>query len=376
MKILVLNYEFPPVGGGGGQVSADLCQALAANGHALRVLTTRVSGLPKREAKDGYEILRVFTGRRSLYRASFPVMLGYLAGSFLPGLRMIKRWKPDVIHAHFAVPTGALAYVLHRLTGVPYVLTAHLGDVPGGVPQKTDRWFRIIYPMTHRIWHDARAVVAVSAHTRSLAEKHYHVPIKVIPNGVSLLERNEGDLDVGDPPRLIFAGRFQPQKNLPFLINALSEIRGLAWEMTFLGDGPQRPAVEERIRDLNLEDRIRLEGWVTSNEVWQRLGKSDLLVMPSLSEGLPVVGVQALANGVAIVGTHAGGLAEIIEDGLNGRLCEVGDNKCFINGLRWCLEDHARLRVLKQSSLEIAKRYDIRYIAERYENILNEAALR
>ncbi len=372
MRILVLNYEFPPVGGGGGQASADLCAALAARRHELRVLTSRIPGLPSREERDGYVVRRVFTGRRSSFRASFLAMAGYIVGALPAALQEIRSWRPQVLHAHFAVPTGALAFALSRLTGVPYLLTAHLGDVPGGVPEKTWRWFRAVYPLTPPIWRAAAAVVAVSEYTRGLALKHYSVPIEVIPNGVRLPEEGAGS--VGDPPRLIFAGRFQPQKNLLFLAEALGRVADLPWRCTMFGDGPTRPAVEARLRELGLADRVAMPGWVSGESVWQALGESDLLVMPSRSEGLPVVGVHALARGVAIAATRAGGLAELVEDRVNGRVCDVGDQDGYAAALRWCLEDRDRLGALKRGSRELAARYDIRRVAQAYERALMKAA--
>lgn len=372
MKILVLNYEFPPVGGGGGRASADLCAALARRGHEVRVLTTWAPRLPRRESREGYQILRVFTGRRSPFRASFVAMGGYLVGGFLPGLRQVRGWRPDLVHAHFAVPTGVLAYAISRLTKVPFALTAHLGDVPGGVPEKTGGWFKFVYPFTPLIWEGAAVVVAVSAYTRELALNHYDVPIEVIPNGVRLPDTISEPLSVSDPPRMIFAGRFQPQKNLPFLVETLARVRDLPWRCTLCGDGPERGAVERLVVQHGLGGRIERTGWVSSEEVWQHLGESDLLVMPSRSEGLPVVGVQALAHGLAVVATRAGGLTELVEDGVNGRLCDVGDGACFEAGLRWCLEDRDRLRRLKGVSRSMAKRYEIDRVAQAYERLFDQ----
>ncbi|MBN1264770.1 MAG: glycosyltransferase family 4 protein [Anaerolineales bacterium] len=373
MKILVINYEFPPVGGGGGQASADICEGLVARGHEVRVLTSRAPDLPGEEVRSGVRIHRILTGRKSRYRASFPVMLAFLLLAFFPGLRLIRSWKPDVIHVHFAVPTGALVWLLSLLTGVPYILTAHLGDVPGGVPQKTGRWFRMVYPFTPPIWKGAAAIAAVSEFTRDLALEHYPVRIDVIPNGVHLPEQDPANLKVSDPPELVFAGRFQPQKNVPFLIEAAAAAADLPWNLTLLGDGPQRVEIEALVKTHQLEDRIFMRGWVSPDEVWQIFLKSDLLVMPSLSEGLPVVGVQALACGLAIAGTTAGGLSELITDRLNGRLVEVGDDEAYVAALRWCVKDSDRLLKMKRESLKIAQRYDIKAVAEAYEAILRRA---
>jgi glycosyltransferase involved in cell wall biosynthesis len=368
MRILVLNYEFPPVGGGGGRACADLCKELAGRGHELHVLTSRARGLDMEEPRDGYMISRVPTGRRSFFRASFLTMLGYVLLGILPGLRLIRRMKPDIIHVHFAVPTGALAWVLSKLTGIPYVLTVHLGDVPGGVPQKTDRWFRIVAPFIPPIWERASRVVAVSKFTRQLASAHYDVPVSIIPNGVVI----QSDIAVNppsQPPILIFAGRFQHQKNLPFLIRALSLIQDLPWTLKLIGEGPERLLIEEAVTQEELETRIEFNGWMESEEVEDELLASDILVMPSLSEGLPIVGVQALAKGLAIVANRAGGLEDIVQEGVNGRLCQIGDQDCFVEALRWALEDLDRLSTMKFASKEMSNRFDIRRVADEYEEL-------
>ncbi|NIM94147.1 MAG: glycosyltransferase [Anaerolineales bacterium] len=375
MKILVLNYEYPPVGGGGGRACADLCGALVRRGHEIHLLTSHYRHLPRKEMVDGYTVHRIPCGRNSITRASFFSMAWFITAAYLPGMSLLRTWDPDVLHVHFAVPTGVLARRLSRRGHIPYVLTAHLGDVPGGVPQKTDRWFRFVYPFTHSIWKDASTVIAVSEFTKDLALKHYEVPIRVIPNGVELAEKSDSyeEVPIGEPPQIIFAGRFQPQKNLPFLVKSLDRIRDMQWQCLLLGDGPQWEEVKNEIHMRDLEERVRLGGWVSPEEVWDELGNSDILAMPSLSEGLPVVGVYALAQGLAIVANRAGGLGELVENGTNGRLCNVGDEDCFVEGLRWCLEDVERLRGLKKTSRAKAERYDIKKIAETYEAIFEEA---
>lgn len=372
MRILVLNYEFPPIGGGGGRAAAALCAALAQRGHELKVITSRAPDLAPEERLEGYRVTRVFTGRQSRFRASLASMAGYVVGALIPALRLARSWKPDVIHAHFAVPTGVLALRLSKMTRTPYVLTAHLGDVPGGVPGKTDRWFRWVYPFTPSVWKNAARVVAVSEHTKGLALEHYEVDIDVIPNGIDL--RRDGPMSVADPPRLIFAGRFQPQKNLRLLVELLARVQDVPWQCELLGDGPDRAEITQLVRSRELDARVELPGWVDGDVVERRLKASDLLLLTSRTEGFPVIGVQSLAIGLAILASRAGGLSELVENEVNGRLCEVDDLACFEKALRWCLEDRERLLEMKRASHSKAGRFDIRRIAEKYEAVLQEAA--
>src|SRR5688572_18861276 len=168
MRILVVTYEFPPVGGGGGRAAFDICRTLVSSGHQVIVLTAHLKGLPQNETRDGIRIVRIRSLRREAFRAGLIPMLAYVLAGLWAGLRIIRLHRPEIIHTHFAVPSGALAWMLSVMTRLPYVLTAHLGDVPGGVPEKTGKWFRWIKPFTFPIWKRASRVVAVSEHTRQL----------------------------------------------------------------------------------------------------------------------------------------------------------------------------------------------------------------
>jgi glycosyltransferase involved in cell wall biosynthesis len=370
VRILVLNFEYPPVGGGGGRVSAFLAQALQRRGHRLLVLTTGMPGTRGREVEAGVEVVRLRTGRRSPSRASFPSMLCYVVAAWVKGMLLVRSWKPDVLHAHFAVPTGAAAWLVSRLTGIRYVLTVHLGDVPGGVPEKTSTWFRWVGRLTPPIWRRAAAVVAVSDYTRDLARRRYDVPIRVIPNGVPLDGRPRQAAPVGSPPVIAFVGRFARQKNPLIVVEALAEIANVPWQAVLVGDGPLRSAVEQRIRQAGLTGRVRLTGWLEPEAADRELAAADLLFMPSLAEGLPVVGVMALVHGVAIVGSRVGGLSELIVDGVNGYGLASSDRDGFVRALRRCVEDQTLLARLKSGSYSMASDFDVAEVAEAYEAIL------
>ena len=370
MRILVLTHEYPPVGGGGGRVAQDICTGLAGRGHELTVLTAQCEGLPEKEEQDSLCLVRIKSGRRQPFRADMRAMLGYVWAGFWQGRRIIHRWKPDVIHVHFAVPAGVVAWALSVVTGVPYVLTAHLGDVPGGVPEKTGKWFRWIKPFTPPIWRRAAKVVAVSDFTRCLALEHYPVDIAVVPNGVDLQALDPGEIVVHDPPQVVFAGRFMPQKNPLQIVESLAAIADLPWQCVMMGDGPLRPAVEEAIARHGLQERFVLSGWVSPQEVIDCFRQSDVYFMPSLSEGLPVVGVQSMAMGLALVLGAAGGNVELIEDGVNGFLRDPHDRDGFAGALRELLSNPARLLAARRASREMAERFDLDVVVSRYEELI------
>ena len=369
MRILVLNHEIPPVGGGGGRAAEDICKVLAKRGHKIKVLTSHLKGLAYEEQRDGYQIVRIPSLRSQAFRVSFLSMVAYVLAGLWMGLRLIRAFQPDLIHVHFAVPAGALAWMLSKLTGVPYVLTAHLGDVPGGVPEKTTDWFRWVFPFTHSIWHDASVRVAVSEYTRELALQNYSEEILVIPNGVDVNALKPELIQINRPPRIVFAGRFMPQKAPLQVILTLKEITELPWTCVMIGDGPLMPDAKNIIAESHLENRFILTGWLTPAEVMKWFDQSDILFMPSLSEGLPVVGVQALAKGLAILASHVGGFVDLVDENRNGYLVNREDTARFSMKLRSLLEEPNHLLSFRNASLEKAKSFDIAGIVDQYENI-------
>jgi glycosyltransferase involved in cell wall biosynthesis len=376
MKILVLTHEFPPVGGGGGRVAQDIAVGMAARGHEMRVLTAFMDGLPKFEVVAGVRVERIAPKRRAAFRAEFGEMANFNWAAFRAGRRLIREWKPDLIHAHFAVPAGAAAYALGRLTGIPYILTAHLGDVPGAVPEKTDRWFKWIFPFTPPIWHGATRVAAVSEFTRKMALRHYTVPMDVIPNGVDLhalpTRLPNSERLPGDPIRIVFAGRFMEQKNPGDLVRALKRLPHLSWRCAMLGDGPLLDEVRQAVQGSGLAERFSLPGWVSPQKVLDEFAHSDLLVLPSRSEGLSVVGVQALGVGLAMVLSDAGGNLELVSDGENGFIFPAGDVPALAERLERLLVSPFMLQSAQKKSRAMAQKFDLAAIVLQYETLFND----
>jgi glycosyltransferase involved in cell wall biosynthesis len=375
MRILVLNHEFPPIGGGGGRAAEDICRGLTEWGHEIKVLTAHIKGLPREEERDGYFIVRLPSLRTQPYKASFLSMAAYILAGLWTGRRLIRSFKPDVIHAHFAVPAGALAWALSRITGIPYVLTVHLGDVPGGVPEKTGGWFRWVYPFTGVIWRDANRIVAVSEFTRQLALKRYQAEIQVIPNGVDLGALKPDRIHLNEPSRIVFAGRFVAQKNPLQLVQTLSQLKKIQWQCVMIGDGPLMQDVRRAVAESDLEGRFQFTGWIDPQEVLNWFDSSDILFMPSRSEGLPVVGVQALAKGLAIVASHVGGFVDLVDNNKNGYLIRQGDAGEFRRSLLGLLSDSDRLLSFRNASLEKAKYFEINQVVKEYENLFQSVLM-
>ncbi len=370
MKILVLCYEYPPVGGGGGRVAASVAQELVARGHEVRFLTGNAGCHPLEFEEGGVKVKRVNAPRRLPDTCSVKEMLLYVLWSILPGWRLVRKWKPDVIHAHFAVPTGAVAWVLSVLTGVPYVLTVHLGDVPGGVPEQTAGLFRVVKPFTVPIWKRASRISAVSRFVKNLAVAAYNAEPVVIHNGLAFSKKEKSALSVPkNEVRFLFVGRISVQKNLMLALQAFARVGAEHWRFDVVGDGPLRREAEAFVSEQRMGERVFFHGWLGKEPLSRLRAESQVLLMPSLHEGLPMAAVEALADGLAIVGSSIPGLADVLEDGKNGFALPL-EPEAFAGAIEKILGGSKELETMREESLRKAADFRMEGIIDQYESLL------
>lgn len=373
MRILVLNYEFPPLGGGAGDVTCALCREYAACGHDVRVVTSWYKGLASSEVIDGFRVYRVRSWRRSMEASDFVQMACYLAAAAPKVQSLCRSWRPDVAHVHFLVPTGVLGWGGRRLFGVPYVVTMHGGDVPSFVPEQTAGAFRLARPAAVAAGRSAHKVVAVGEGLRRMAADDYPEffdSLTVIPNGVDIVD---AAYDRPETPTLLFAGRMAVQKNLGFLLRVLAGVDG-PWRLELLGDGPRREHWEALAAELGLGDRVRFRGWVARDSVLDAMRNAHFLVMPSLKEGMSIAALQAFSCGLPVLGADVPGMAEFVEQGETGYLAPADDRGAWDRMLRQVLNDVDRSAAMAEACLGIAREHAWGKVAGRYLDVLAEAA--
>lgn len=369
MKVLTLNYEFPPVGGGGGRLCAQVASGLAARGHEVRVITPGMAGLEKRTVAEGVSVERHGCLRRKRDTCSVLEMGLTTAACFPAATKVVRVWVPDVIHTHFVVPTGLLGWAIARRSGIPHVITAHLGDVPGGVPEQTASLFRVVRPVAGRIWREAAAVTAVSSHVADLAEAAYGRRPEVILNGIEPPPRPPAK-PTGLPVRCVMIGRLSVQKNPVLAIEALSGLPVGTWSLDVVGDGPLRGMVESRVRSGMLP--VTMHGWLDAEQVTGMMERAHVLVMPSRSEGLPMAAIEALWKGLVIVGSDIGGLRDVVSSGRNGFLCPQTPHD-FATALRQLIDQPELLSRMSTASLDLAGSFNLRKSVEQYEQVFCSA---
>ncbi len=368
MKILMLNYEFPPMGGGGGQAHLALLRQYAdRHDLSVDVLTSAPKpGLFTEEFARNIRIHKVGIHKKDLHlwrRSEIMVWL-VRAGSF--HRRLLRRSKYDLVHAFFGFPTGWLCY--RTAKRLPYVISLRGSDVPGANARlKLD--YKILGPLIFKpIWQKASALVACSEGLKARALQFLpSAEIQVIANGVDL-ERFHPAAPAKDPAelRLLTVGRLSVTKRLPLLLEMveLLRCRGSKTHLTIVGGGALEAELRQQLDRRNLRAAVTLMGRREGSEMPEIYRQHDLLVSASMQEGMSNAMLEAMASGLPIVTTRCEGVDELIAD--NGIVVDESQPETLAAAIRRLAGDPATLQAMSIAARKKAENFGWDKVAEAY----------
>ncbi len=375
MKVLMLNYEFPPLGGGGGQAHRSLLTQYAGRKDVTVDVLTSAAGREFRVEpfSDRIAIHKVGIRKKDLHRWSRGEVIEWLFKAKSHYRRLLRDGGYDLVHAFFGFPTGWLCY---RTAGrLPYVISLRGSDVPG-CNTRLALEYKILGPLVFKpVWRQAARLVACSEGLKDRALRFMpSADVEVIPNGVDLQRFSPGRTQpLGGEPyaspkplRLLTVGRLSLTKRLPLLIEMMELLRrqGANVALTIVGGGALQRELRQSLGEKNLRDRVTITGRRDSDQMPDLYREHDVFVSGSAQEGMSNAMLEAMASGLPIVTTRCEGVHELIVD--NGIVVDDPQPATLADAVKALRDDLTWRRKMAVAARRHAERFGWDRVAQAY----------
>lgn len=372
MRIAIVCY---PTFGGSGVVATELGLELARRGHEIHFITY---SQPVRLA-----LLNPNVHYHEVNVPEYPLFhyQPYELALSSKLVDMVKLYKIEVLHVHYAIPHAYAGYMAKQMLkdegiDIPMVTTLHGTDITlvGNHP--------FYKPAVTFSINKSDFVTSVSQSLKDDTLKLFNIKneIQVIPNFIELDKIKKEDKSpcqrsvmANDDERIItHISNFRKVKRIPDIIAIFNKIqKEIPAKLMMVGDGPEKEKAEQLCRELGIQDKVIFFG--NSNEIDTILCQTDLFLLPSKTESFGLVALEAMACGVPVISSNAGGLPEVNKDGFSGYLSEVGDVDSMANNALKILKDQTDLDQFKKNALITAQQFDIKKILPLYEDLYQRA---
>ena len=366
MKIAILIDHFPPKWIAGTELlTYNIAKKLSAKGHNVHVITAMDPGLLKENVEEGFTVHRINVPQIRI--------LGYMVrcGEMF---FVLNKLNPDVIHCQGST-VGMPALFSKIFLKKPYIVSLHGSDI------YSDWKFK--KKITKLVLNNANGITALTYHMKGVIAKYSNKEVNIIPNGIDLDRfTNSSKTKCGLKIRkynnekvIIFVGTLRPVKGIKYLIQAMRILCNAddSARLILVGDGPDRIDLETMSKELNLGENICFVGAIPNEKVAEYMMSADIFVLPSLSEGFPVVILEAMACGLPIVTTKIKGLPEIIKEGENGFTVKPASSEQLAEKLLLLLHDDVGRQCISENNRIKSQDYSISSVVEKLEQVYSKA---
>ena len=364
MNIAIVCY---PTFGGSGVVATELGLALARKGHQVHFITY---SYPVR-----LDFLEMNIHFHEVHVEEYP-LFHYQPYELALSSKMayvVKTYNIDILHVHYAIPHAYAGYMAKQMLKregieVPMITTLHGTDITlvGNHPTYKEA-------VTFSI-NESDVVTSVSESLKRDTLRLFNVDkdIKVIPNfiGLQKTERvspcKRSVMASADELIVTHISNFRKVKRVDDVVREFYGIQQqLPAKLIMVGDGPEREIADQLCKDLGIKKKVLFLG--NTSDIDRILCFTDLFLLPSESESFGLSALEAMAAGVPVVSSNAGGLSEVNEEGVSGYLCPIGDVQTMAEKAIYILSDKDRLAQFKQNARKVAARFDEEKIIPMYE---------
>ena len=364
MKVLIFSLTYHPFIGGAEVAVKEITDRISDI--SFDMITVDLDGEQKTEEKIGnVNVYRVGNSKKSKY--FFPFRASAIAK------KLHQKNHYDAVWAIMANQAGLAALFFKKKNPkVPFLLTLQEGD------SEFDIWLRTFYmrPLYKSIYTKADYIQAISHflanRARSLGAK---CAVEVVPNGIDnekVLQARQSQYQKFDK-LIITSSRLVKKNAVDVIIKALALLGDKEIRLNILGDGILRKELEELVKNLKLENRVKFFGHVADFEVYAQINAAKIFIRPSRSEGLGIAFLEAMSLGVAVIATSVGGIPDFLEDGETGVFCKVDDPKDLAEKIELLLTEESLYKKISENSKNlIVEKYQWTGIVSRIKNIFSE----
>ncbi|OHB64664.1 MAG: hypothetical protein A2168_02940 [Planctomycetes bacterium RBG_13_50_24] len=367
MKILMLNYEFPPIGGGAAK--ANLCllrQYVGRDDLHVDMLTSAPRpGFKSEKFSENITIHKVGIHKKHLHFWRRSEVIEWLVKAGFHYRRLLRKNDYDLAHAFFGFPTGWLCY---RNAGrLPYIISLRGSDVPGQ-HARLQLDYKILAPSFRAIWKKASALVACSEGLKGRALLFMpSVSIDVIPNGVELDRFFPAEVaEKSKVLRLLTVGRLSVTKRIELLIDTVEILHRTACKLrlTVVGGGQMERQLRKIVTERELNDVIKITGRIDSEKMPEVYRNNDIFISASMQEGMSNAMLEAMASGLPIVTTRCEGLAELIDG--NGLIVEQDNVEEIAKAVKKLADNRQLHKQMSITARNRAEQFSWPNVAEQY----------
>jgi len=384
MKILFINYEYPPLGGGGGSGMQEICLELGKR-HEVHVVTSGREGLAATEKHPDSNVTvhraKVF-GRSARATASFISMFHFLSAGTRLADSLIEKHQFDVINTWFAVPSGLVGGRVAKRHNIPHLLTVIGGDI-----YDPSKWYspHSFYPSSAAVkWAIKRAdaLVAISSDIANRTREYfqYKPEIPVISLGIKdpdYVPKNRIELGL-DPSNkyIVTLGRHVRRKDYPTLLKAIAKLDRDDVKLLMIGDGPEQGNLKNLASELDVSEHVHFKGFLSQEEKCQTLAASDLFVLASLHEGFGVVYLEAMYCGLPVIAASEGGQTDLLDNGKTGFLVPIGDVDQMCEALSKVISDDELAAQMSAHNQQHIQNFSIAKLSSKYVSVYSSLVQR
>ncbi len=363
MRVLMINYEFPPLGGGTGIANKYLLKELKNKKNLkVDVLTSSIDKYEKESFSKNIRIIKLDISKngQNIHHQTSINLISFFVKSIVFTLK--NRQKYDLIHAFSGLPGGVTAL----FSGKSYIVSLRGTEVPG-YEARLNWLSQIIKPLIKLSWKKAKIVDANSQYLKKLALKVLPgLKIKVIPNGVDVKKFYPAK-KMPDKPIILCNARLGKRKGVEYLIQAMPKVLSKIpkAKLVLVGEGEEKAKLKRLAKELNIAEKISFLGGIEHKKLPVIYRKSSLFVLPSLSESLSNSLLEALASGLPVVVSKVGGNPELVGK-KNGVLVPSANSKALVIAIVRLLKDKKLRQEMGETSRKMAVQYSWKQAAAKY----------